>query len=377
MSLSELEKEMEKLEELGTQLDDASVSSASAAKKSEDGGGYSLASFSHADDTSAADLAAALDVLSSFVETPATTGATKITETKVKSSKRSSKRGSSNDDKNSLTPLSIDGGGDAKSRKKPSSLRQKKLPRQSVVDSSLRPSTVSDRSTSYHKNDKNRSGVASSSASGAASAGSGGRKGKYKASAASSPNLTGDGSKTARAALESVDRNRTGRMDNSAMYATIKRRTQKGTTLVIEDFQLGEKLGKGAFGKVYKGLNVANGQFVAVKRMDRELMDVAELEREVNILKQLSHPNIVKYIALVPSANHLNLVLEYVESGSIAKVLAEYGFFPESLAAIYTEQVLLGLEYLHAENVVHRDIKGSSMFSNVAPQFGRLGGARH
>ncbi|MDP2436719.1 MAG: protein kinase, partial [archaeon] len=74
-----------------------------------------------------------------------------------------------------------------------------------------------------------------------------------------------------------------------------------------------------------------------------------------------SHPNIVKYIGLVQSSGHMNLILEYVESGSVAKVLAEYGFFPESLAAIYTEQVLVGLEYLHGCGVIHRDIKGGNL----------------
>lgn len=155
-----------------------------------------------------------------------------------------------------------------------------------------------------------------------------------------------------------ADPHKTGRLD---IYQTIKRRTHKGTTLVIEDFQLGEKLGKGQYGKVYKGLNMRNGQFVAVKRMNRELIDPEELEREVEILKKLSHQNIVKYIGLVQSSGHLNLVLEYVESGSVAKVLAEYGFFPESLAAIYTEQVLVGLEYLHGRGVIHRDIKGGNL----------------
>ena len=51
----------------------------------------------------------------------------------------------------------------------------------------------------------------------------------------------------------------------------------------------------------------------------------------------------------------------YVDSGSLAQVLAGYGFFPESLAAIYTSQVLDGLSYLHSKGVVHRDIKGGNI----------------
>jgi len=103
-------------------------------------------------------------------------------------------------------------------------------------------------------------------------------------------------------------------------------------------------------------------------------------------LRNFQHENIVKYISMISTTHHLNLVLEYVgrpialsvcmirkrlthtcmlhrfvDSGSLAQVLAGYGFFPEPLAAIYIEQVLNGLEYLHSQSIVHRDIKGGNL----------------
>jgi len=153
--------------------------------------------------------------------------------------------------------------------------------------------------------------------------------------------------------------NQTGRLD--PVYATVRRKGPKGTAKQVEDYQLGEKLGKGAFGAVYKGLNVRSGQFVAVKRLRRQNLDEDALMTEVNTLKNLNHPNIVRYIGLLKTTNHLNMILEYVEGGSLSQVLSSYGFFPESLAAIYLEQVLIGLRYLHSQSVIHRDIKGGNL----------------
>ena len=72
---------------------------------------------------------------------------------------------------------------------------------------------------------------------------------------------------------------------------------------------------------------------------------------------------------MVTSTNHINLVLEYVDSGSLANVLAGYGFFPEPLAALYIEQVLCGLSYLHKNNIIHRDIKGNNMYSIAQKEY--------
>lgn len=144
-------------------------------------------------------------------------------------------------------------------------------------------------------------------------------------------------------------------------FQTIKKQTKMGTTFRIENYQLGEKLGKGAFGVVYKGLHVVTGQFVAVKRISRDKCDNRTLQKEVDFLKNCEHKNIVRYIDLLVSTNHLNLVLEFVDSGSLAQILAGYGFFPEQLAAIYVKQILEGLHYLHTSNVIHRDIKGSNL----------------
>eukprot|EP01090_Pellita_catalonica_P017432 TRINITY_DN5260_c0_g1_i1.p1 TRINITY_DN5260_c0_g1~~TRINITY_DN5260_c0_g1_i1.p1 ORF type:complete len:594 (+),score=102.27 TRINITY_DN5260_c0_g1_i1:252-1784(+) len=83
--------------------------------------------------------------------------------------------------------------------------------------------------------------------------------------------------------------------------------------------------------------------------------------REIELLKGLQHKNIVAYKGVQHSPNHLNIILEFVESGSMAHILGNYGIFPESLAGIYIAQVLKGLYYLHSKSIVHRDIKGANI----------------
>lgn len=83
-----------------------------------------------------------------------------------------------------------------------------------------------------------------------------------------------------------------------------------------------------------------------------------QLSNEVALLKSLVHPSIVKYEGLVRSEHYLNIILEYVENGSLEKTLKTFGELPEQLVASYILRVLEGLIYLHSQNVVHCDLKG-------------------
>ena len=69
----------------------------------------------------------------------------------------------------------------------------------------------------------------------------------------------------------------------------------------------------------------------------------------------------MKYIDTIKSKNHLYIVLEFIESGSLATLVKDHGTFPEFLVAKYIKQVLHGLQYLHEQGVLHRDIKGANI----------------
>ncbi|KAM0397858.1 hypothetical protein ACHAQC_003522 [Fusarium culmorum] len=124
----------------------------------------------------------------------------------------------------------------------------------------------------------------------------------------------------------------------------------------LKDYRLGECLGKGAFGSVYKAFNWGNGEAVAVKQI--KLADLPKSE-----LRMIEHDNIVKYIGFVKSDDCLNIILEYCENGSLHSICKSYGKFPENLVGVYMTQVLQGLQYLHEQGVIHRDIKGANILT--------------
>lgn len=112
-----------------------------------------------------------------------------------------------------------------------------------------------------------------------------------------------------------------------------------------------------------------NGNTVAVKQLNISSVspDVQKsLEMEVALLKTLNHENIVRYIDNFIVDGQLNIVMELAEAGSLAHLLRNIGIFPENLCKKFLRGVLVGLEYLHAEGVVHRDIKGGNILLTSA-----------
>lgn len=117
-------------------------------------------------------------------------------------------------------------------------------------------------------------------------------------------------------------------------------------------------------------MNLDSGELLAVKQVliaangaskEKAQAHIRELEEEVKLLKNLSHPNIVRYLGTVREEETLNILLEFVPGGSISSLLGKFGSFPEAVIRTYTKQLLLGLEYLHRNGIMHRDIKGANI----------------
>ncbi|KAH7889234.1 Pkinase-domain-containing protein [Phlebopus sp. FC_14] len=133
----------------------------------------------------------------------------------------------------------------------------------------------------------------------------------------------------------------------------------------------GALVGAGSFGKVYLGMDAVNGLLMAVKQVElptgsapneeRKKSMLSALEREIDLLKDLQHPNIVQYLYSSVDDDYLNIFLEYVPGGSVTALLRSYGAFEEPLVKNFVRQILQGLNYLHERDIIHRDIKGANI----------------
>ncbi|KAK3357645.1 kinase-like domain-containing protein [Lasiosphaeria hispida] len=135
----------------------------------------------------------------------------------------------------------------------------------------------------------------------------------------------------------------------------------------------GALIGQGSFGCVYLALHAITGELLAVKQVEapspgansqsdsRKKSMIEALKREISLLRDLRHPNIVQYLGCGSSAEYLNIFLEYVPGGSVQTMLNSYGALPEPLVRSFVRQILNGLSYLHNRDIIHRDIKGANI----------------
>ncbi|KAI3770300.1 hypothetical protein L6452_01428 [Arctium lappa] len=133
------------------------------------------------------------------------------------------------------------------------------------------------------------------------------------------------------------------------------------------NWQKGGLLGSGSMGPVYEGFN-EQGFFFAVKEVssiDQGSQIIAQLEQEISILSQFHHENIVRYLGTDMGDGKLYIFLELVTKGSLARLYQRYEL-RDSQVSFYTKQILSGLNYLHEQSVVHRDIKCANILVDAS-----------
>jgi WD40 repeat protein/tRNA A-37 threonylcarbamoyl transferase component Bud32 len=140
----------------------------------------------------------------------------------------------------------------------------------------------------------------------------------------------------------------------------------RGSSLLLGQYVLLERLGEGGMGQVLKARHQKLDRMAAVKVIRSERLSnptiVERFQREARAAARLSHPNIVTvYDADEVGGTHF-FAMEYVEGTDLAKLVKEKGPLPVAVACDYVRQAALGLQHAHEQGLVHRDIKPANLF---------------
>ena len=161
-------------------------------------------------------------------------------------------------------------------------------------------------------------------------------------------------------------------MNTQKIIVQKKQKIKKG------NYILGETIGEGAFAKVKLATHIFTGEKVAIKILDKQVLeadaqnqniqndssflnDMQRIKKEIKILKELRHKNIIQLYEIMESENKLYIVMEYCEGKELFDYIVKRKHLTEKEACRFFQQIINGVEYLHLNNITHRDLKPENL----------------
>ncbi|MBL8793974.1 MAG: serine/threonine protein kinase [Planctomycetia bacterium] len=139
----------------------------------------------------------------------------------------------------------------------------------------------------------------------------------------------------------------------------------RGPELVVGPYLILEKLGEGGTGQVYKARQRSSGRITALKVLRKDAESdpdtVRRFTRELEVARQVEHPNLIRTYEAGPIGGTLVLAMEYVPGVNLDQLVREAGPLPVNLACEYIRQAACGLAHAHERGLVHRDIKPGNL----------------
>ncbi|VAH08476.1 unnamed protein product [Triticum turgidum subsp. durum] len=143
-------------------------------------------------------------------------------------------------------------------------------------------------------------------------------------------------------------------------------------SVLTQRYEIGRQLGQGTFAKVYYARNLANGQSVAIKILDKDKILkvglVDQIKREISIMRIVRHPNVLQLFEVMATRSKIYFVLEYAKGGELFNKLAK-GKLSEEGARTYFHQLISAIDYCHSRGVYHRDLKPENL---LVDEYGTL-----
>jgi len=158
------------------------------------------------------------------------------------------------------------------------------------------------------------------------------------------------------------------KLDTAVIEKNILLLENKGS--LAKYYKILEKIGKGFFGKVFKVLHFQTGQIRALKEIKKEMINLQDDNRkflkEIEVLSQIDHPNIIKLYEYFITENSYCCVIELAKGFELMETIKHLNFYSEPQAAFIMEQLFSCVAYLHSNGIVHRDLKPDNIIMETS-----------